>query len=78
MMNIESRGSNNQARPTQTSTTSGTGRAPVTLTSIERTRRMTQLLWPQTSYGFTQYPKQTYRQGTGKPYPLEVIKTMPK
>ena len=35
MMNIESIGSNNQARPTQTSSTSGTGRAPATLTSIE-------------------------------------------
>ena len=73
MMNIESRGSNNQARPTQTSTTSGTGRAPMTLTSIERSSRTTQPLQPQTSYRFTQYLEQTYRQGRGKPDPLEVI-----
>ena len=35
VMNIESRGSNNQARSTQTGSTSGTERALVTLTSIE-------------------------------------------
>ena len=78
MMNIESRGSNNQVRTTQASSTSGTERPPVTLTSIERTSRTTQPLQPQTSYEFTQFPEQTYRQGKGKPDPLEVIKTMPK
>ena len=66
MMNIESRGSNNQVRPTWTSSTSNTRRAPITLTSIERTSRTTQLLEPQSSHEFVQYPEQTYRQGRGK------------
>lgn len=55
MMNIESRGSNNQGRSTQaTSSHSGSnfGRQLVTFTSTERTSRTTQPLQTPPSYDF--------------------------
>lgn len=84
MMDIESRGcNNNQVRTSLASSFSNPstyeiGRTPVTLISIERTSKMTQLLQPYSNYEFTQYPQQRYRRGRDKPDPLEVVKTISK